>query len=145
VAKSGGCFGRVLFAGAVWLSLGGAVLAHGYKQNGIELVHPWIMETETADVGGSVFMKIVNGTAEPDRLVAVRSPLAETADLEASSNAAVAFVVPAHGELILTKSGPHIALGGLKKPLHAYGTLPLHLVFERAGEMRIEVMVEEAQ
>jgi copper(I)-binding protein len=53
--------------------------------------------------------------------------------------------VPAKGELILKSAGPHIALGGLRKPLNAYGTVPMSLVFERAGKMDIEVMVEAAE
>jgi copper(I)-binding protein len=131
------------------LTLSSDVSAHGYKKNGIAIVHPWIMETVAAD--GSVYMKIANDAVEPDRLVSVASPIAEKAELESSGAVgqpaaqSAGFVVPAQGELVLKSAGPHIALGGLRKPLHAYGMVPLSLVFERAGKMDIEVMVEEAQ
>lgn len=131
------------------LALSSGASAHGYKKNAIEIVHPWVMETTEAN--GSVYMKIANDASEPDRLVAVTSPLADKADLEASGQGdqpsphGAGFVVPARGELILKSAGPHIALGGLRKPLHAYGTVPMSLVFERAGKMDIEVMVEEAE
>lgn len=136
-------------AAMVPLTLVSDASAHGYKKNGIAIVHPWIMETAAAR--GSVYMKIANDAVEPDRLVSVASPIAEKADLEASGQGGqpaaegAAFVVPAQGELVLKSAGPHIALGGLRKPLHAYGMVPLSLVFERAGKMDIEVMVEEVQ
>ncbi len=144
-------FGHLTLAVAALtpLTLGSDAWAHGYKKNGIAIVHPWIMETNAA--GGSVYMKIANEAAKPDRLVSVASPMAEKADLEASAQGGqpaadvAAFVVPAQGELVLKSAGPHIALGGLRKPLHAYGMVPMSLVFERAGKVDIEVMVEEAQ
>jgi hypothetical protein len=144
-------FERMVLAVAAMtpLTLGSDVSAHGYKKNGIAIVHPWIMETTEAR--GSVYMKIANDAVEPDRLVSVASPVAEKVDLEASGQGGqpaaegAGFVVPARGELILKSAGPHIALGGLRKPLNAYGTVPMSLVFERAGKMDIEVMVEEAE
>jgi copper(I)-binding protein len=143
-----GCTPLIAAASAL-LVLGSGASAHGYKKNGIQIVHPWIMET--AAVGGSVYMKIANDASEPDRLISVTSPIADKADLEGSGQAAqptgagAGFVVPARGELILKSAGPHIALGGLTKPLHAYGMVPMSLVFERAGKVDIEVMVEEAE
>lgn len=144
-------FERMVLAAAAMtpLTLSSDVSAHGYKKNGIAIVHPWIMETAAAR--GSVYMKIANDAVEPDRLVSVASPIAEKVDLEASGQEGqpaaegAGFVVPAQGELILKSAGPHIALGGLRKPLNAYGTVPMSLVFERAGKMDIEVMVEEAE
>jgi periplasmic copper chaperone A len=52
--------------------------------------------------------------------------------------------VPAGGELALSADGPHLLLGGVKKRLSAYDSFKITLVFEKAGRMEIEVMVEEA-
>ena len=53
--------------------------------------------------------------------------------------------VPARGELVLSADGPHLLLGGFKKRLSAYDTFKLTLVFEKAGRIEVEVMVEEAE
>lgn len=130
---------------ALSLCVASVAWAHGYKKNGIEIVHPWVMETAAAD--GNVYMKIVNEAAGSDRLLAVTSPLADKATLESPDGGGQAaasdgLVVPGKGELVLKSAGPHIALGGLKKPLNAYGRVPMSLTFEHAGVLAIEVMVE---
>ena len=40
---------------------------------------------------------------------------------------------------------PNIMLLGLSKPLTTYDSFPMTLVFEKAGKLDIEVIVEEAQ
>ncbi|HKZ95651.1 MAG TPA: copper chaperone PCu(A)C [Hyphomicrobiaceae bacterium] len=118
------------------------VSAHGYKMKSLEIVHPWAMET--AGKTASVSMKIASKAHEADRLLSASSTIAERVELAAAA-AGSGFVVPAGGELQLTSTGPHIALDGLRKPLNAYGTFPLSLMFERAGRIDIEVMVEAAE
>ena len=44
----------------------------------------------------------------------------------------------------LTAKGPHLALTGLKQRLDAYDSFKLTLVFEKAGRMVVDVMIEEA-
>ena len=43
------------------------------------------------------------------------------------------------------RRGPHLLLSGVKKRLDAYDSFKITLVFEKAGSMEIEVMVEEAE
>jgi copper(I)-binding protein len=51
--------------------------------------------------------------------------------------------IPGRGELMLRSDGPHIVLSGLKKPLRAYDSFALTLVFENAGTVNVQVSVEE--
>lgn len=46
---------------------------------------------------------------------------------------------------MLRLDGPHIVLSGLKKPLRAYDSFALTLVFEKAGTVNVQVSVEEQQ
>jgi copper(I)-binding protein len=48
-----------------------------------------------------------------------------------------------HGQLTLGAAGPGVVLSGLKRPLRAYDGFTLTLVFEKAGPVDVEVVVEE--
>ncbi len=131
-----------------WVTCATGALAHGYKKNGLEVIHPWIMET--AGPNGAVSMTIKNTGKAADRLVGVSTQLADTAKLEAAGQAAgetaiAAVEIPAGGEAKLSGAGTHVLLAGLKKKLGPYDRLPLVLVFEKAGQLAIEVMVEEKE
>ena len=43
----------------------------------------------------------------------------------------------------LLPSGAKLRLGGVKKALSAYDTFQMTLIFERAGQIEVEVLVEE--
>ena len=137
---------RFALAALAGVALATSAAAHGYKKSGLEIVHPWIMETSGPD--GTVSMTIKNAGKAPDRLLRVTVGLAQSAKLQKPDPAAAladieAIEIPAGGEAVLCAAGPHVRLTGLKKKLGAYDTLPLVLVFERAGRFPIEVMVEE--
>jgi copper(I)-binding protein len=51
--------------------------------------------------------------------------------------------VKRHEELVLGRGGPHFLLSDLAKQLAAYDSFPMTLNFERAGNVVIEVLVEE--
>jgi len=130
---------------AAALSAALPVLAHGYKRNGIEIVHPWIGETAGPD--GPVCMTIKNSGGTADRLVSAASSDAASAELVAVAGGpalAAGLEIPAKGQVKLKLAGPHVRLSGLRKKLPAYGRLPLELTFEKAGKLAFEVMVEDA-
>ena len=64
-------------------------------------------------------------------------------ELNAVGKGAAAFVVKDGEELGLAGDGPSVMLVGLRKPLNAYDDFKMTLVFERAGRITIDVMVEE--
>jgi copper(I)-binding protein len=142
----------------VFLGLGLALVAtvasaHGYKQKSIEVVHPWTFDrTEPGGRDAIVSMDIKNAGREPDRLLGASSTIAHRVEIRAAPDqsrgadkrsSAVIEIGPA-SRLDLTAKGLHLRLIGLKKSLTAYDTLPVTLVFEKAGRLKIDVLVEEA-
>lgn len=56
-----------------------------------------------------------------------------------------AVPLPKDGRVELTRADSHILLKGLRKVLVGYERFPLTLKFEKAGEVEVEVMVEERE
>jgi periplasmic copper chaperone A len=130
-----------------------AAMAHSHKKKALEIVHPWTPAMVEANVANiPVYMKLKNGGTASERLLSATTPLADKVELiEPKAQGSVmlptvvaALGVPAGGELVLSADGPHLLLGGVKKRLNAYDSFKITLVFEKAGRMEIEVMVEEA-
>ena len=117
-------------------------------------MHPWTPATLEASITNvPVYMTLKNGTRSGERLLSAATPLAEKVEiielrrhgsLELPTPVA-ALRIPARGKLVLGADGPRLLLSGIKKRLNAYDSFNLTLVFEKAGRMVIEVMVEEAE
>ena len=120
--------------------------AHGYKRKSIEIVHPWT--GDKAEAGGRdaiVSMDIKNSGAEADRLVSATSTIAERVEIRTSGGPLPRGIeIAPRGRVDLTAKTQHLRLVGLKKGLTAYDTLPVTLVFQRTGRIKIDVLVEEA-
>jgi copper(I)-binding protein len=130
------------FAGIGIIALAAGALAHAIKHKAITIVHPWVMETEQPEA--ILNLKIKNAGEATERLLRASTPLAsKTLIVDSVSQDGKALSIPARGELILRSDGPHIVLSGLKKPLRAYDSFALTLVFEKAGSVNVEVSVEE--
>ena len=104
----------------------------------------------TATPLGVGYLTIVNRGHDPDRLVAVSSPEADSVTLHRSavrngiaSMQAVAggLEIPAQGAVSLQPGGYHLMLSGLKHPLRAGERVPLVLDFRRSGRVRAELAV----
>jgi len=131
-----------VFAGIGVVALGTGALSHEIKHKAITIVHPWVMETEQAEAVLS--LKIKNAGEATERLLRASTPLAsKTLIVDSVSQDGKALSIPGRGELMLRSDGPHIVLSGLKKPLRAYDSFALTLVFEKAGSVNVEVSVEE--
>jgi copper(I)-binding protein len=132
-----------------WLLLLAAVVialpagAHSHKRKGLEIVHPWTAQTQQDAATARVFMTIKNGSGRPDRLVSASTPRAGKVELKDAGKGAAAFAIAAGAELGLYGDGPSLVLTGLKKALDAYDDFKMTLVFEKAGPVAIDVMVEE--
>ncbi len=136
---------KTLALAAAALLFATAALAHSHKFKRLEIVHPWCIETNDTANPVSVFMTIKN-SGRPDRLLRATTSIAGKAELRAAGDdKAVASVgVATHGATDLKRDGPHIHLSGVRKQLAPYDSFLLTLVFERAGKVEVEVMVEEA-
>jgi len=127
--------------------------AHSHTKKSLEIVHPWTPATTQATTAtAQVFMKIKNRGAA-DRLLRASTPVAASvalqepvgADAGQTAKPVAAIVVDADTDMELDRKGPHLLLSGLKKRLNAYDSFTLTLVFEKAGNMVVEVAVEEAE
>jgi hypothetical protein len=122
-------------------------LAHEFKIKNFEFIHPWTREPASGVKDVPVYMVLRNTASTPDRIVSVSSPFATKAELRAGKaegeKQVSAIPVPADATVELKADGPHIFLSGLTEPLDGYQYFPLTLTFERAGQLEIEVYVEE--
>src|SRR5262245_47564305 len=123
-------------------------IAHEFKIKDFEFIHPWTREPAPGVKDVPVYMVLRNTAPTEDRIVAVSSPFATRGELRAAGKAAGegqigAIPIGANTTVELDAHRPHILLRGLIEPLDGYQYFPLTLTFERAGQMEIEVYVEE--
>jgi periplasmic copper chaperone A len=134
---------RYLVAVLLVAALAAPAAAHSHKAKRLEIVHPHTLRTQKSAVTARVLMTIKNDGRAADRLVSASTPRAAKVELNGARNGGAAFVIEAGGELGLAGDGPSVLLIGLKKPLDAYDDFKMTLVFEKAGPVAIDVMVEE--
>jgi copper(I)-binding protein len=126
--------------------------AHEYRRGDLQIDHPWARALPAVAKNGAVYLEIRNAGTASDRLVAISTPAAESAELHRTQ---VDGAIARMGELVtleikpgdsalLHPGGPHIMLNGLKLPLKAGTEFPLTLRFERAGPVELEIRVERA-
>jgi periplasmic copper chaperone A len=118
-------------------------VAHSHKTKRLEIVHPHTAQTQKGSVTARVLMTIKNSGRAPDRLVSASTSKANKVELNGASKGGAAFVIKGGDVLGLAGDGPSVVLVGLKKPLDAYDDFKMTLVFEKAGRIAIDVMVEE--
>lgn len=140
-------FNSTLFAG-----LGALVLATQAWAGDIEVHDPYARSSTMNAVSGAAFMMIHNNGAEGDRLISVASPVAEKVELhthEEDANGVMkmlhveeGFELPAGGMISMKRGGHHVMFMGLNEPFEQGKSIPLTLVFEKSGEMQIDVPVD---
>lgn len=131
-------------------TLAPAAFAHEEKSEHLRISQPWTRATASTQKAGAVYMKISTNGSEPDRLIGASSPKAEITQIHGMKQdadilrmrAVEAVEIPADGEAELKPGGTHIMLIGLKAPLFEKTVISLTLIFERAGEVEIEAVVE---
>lgn len=138
---------------AVFLSLAfsGAVLAHGFTHGDIRVMHPWAI-VAAAGKSSPVYMTLTNAGAEPDKLVDVEAKAAGRAEIQkakkgtgATSYEAIPTVeLGARKTVAMQPGGMRVLLVDLKEPLRHEYTLPLTLVFERAGRVDIQAVIQKS-
>lgn len=147
-----GLFRLILLAAIAIPSISGGVTAHGYKRKTLEIIHPWTSERAEANGRDAIVgLSIRNSGKQAERLQYAISPIADSVELRPDPangairpGAALTIEIKPGQEVHLRPSGAHVRLIGLKKSLTPYDTLPVTLVFERAGRIAVDVLVEEA-
>jgi copper(I)-binding protein len=141
---------RWLFA-AVFCLLAGPAFAHGYKLGPLEIGHPWTRATpKGASVAGG-YLKITNSGSAPDRLIGGTATFAgrfEIHEMRMSGGVMQMRALPRGievkpGETVELKPGSfHLMFMGLKHPLEQGQRVKGSLVFEKAGMIEVEYVVE---
>jgi len=126
-------------------------LARDYKLGALEIGQPWARATPASAPAGGGFLKITNTGTTSDRLTSASSPAAELVQVhEMKMDGNVmrmreverGLEIPAGGSVTLAPGGFHLMMMGLKGPLKQGTPVPLTLVFEKAGRIDVELMVQ---
>ena len=100
---------------------------------------------------GAMFMTIHNAAETADRLVEARSPVAQMVELHTHIEEDgimrmrpidEGLEIPAGGTHQLARGGDHVMLMGLTETLENGTTVPLTLIFQNAGQVSLEVPVD---
>lgn len=100
---------------------------------------------------GAIFMTINNAADTADRLIGVSSPIAQIVELHTHvEDAGVmrmrpvegGLEIPAGGTHQLARGGDHVMLMGLTESLENGMSVDLTLIFENAGEVSLQVTVD---
>jgi copper(I)-binding protein len=110
----------------------------------LRIIHPWTRATAPGVTVATVCMSFDDVT-RADRLIAVSTPVATTAEMGGVGAAAqVSFRIPAGQSSALSETGTFLRLVGLLHPLELGRSYPLTLVFERGGTVQADFDVDYA-
>jgi copper(I)-binding protein len=114
----------------------------------VQIDNPWSRPTPAGAKAAAGYMVLKNQGAAPDRLVSATSPAAERVETHVTvrdgdimrMREVKGYDIPAKGSFELKPAGPHLMLINLKAPIKAGDRVPVVLRFERAGEVKIELV-----
>ena len=127
--------------------------AHEIQVGDLEIIHPAIPLPSRGAVTAAGYMAIVNNGTHPDRLIGVDVPMAKSTSLhrtEVSADGVARMLpldavdIPADDTVRLEQGATHVMLMGLSAPLQDGDMVPATLIFEHAGRVEIEFMVDPA-
>jgi copper(I)-binding protein len=140
---------RIASLAAAAILAAGAAFAH----DGVHVENAYVLTSGPGAMSGAVFLEIVNHSAtSPDRLISASTDAAQRVELHThlmDANGVARMVevedgfAVAPGEThILERGGDHIMMMGLTRPLADGDVIELKLLFEREGEVVLEVPVD---
>ncbi len=136
---------------ATALMLSTAAFAHGVTVGDLEIIHPHIPAPAATAKSAGGFMGIANDGSSADRLLGVESAFAKqvmlhTTDHGADGVAAMRHVeavdIPAGETVLLERGGLHVMFMGLTTKVAEGDMVPATLIFEKAGRVEVEFMVD---
>lgn len=120
--------------------------------DGVHVNEPWTRATLGGAKTAAGYLKIVNHSDKAEHLLSASSPAAdhvEIHEMAMSGNVMQMRPLPAGIEIKgketveLKPGGFHIMFVGLKAPFKAGAKIPLVLKFEREGEVKVELAVQD--
>lgn len=133
---------------ALILTACGMVSAGGPQ---ISIEDAWARPVPAAGSNGALFFRLVNAGNEADQLVGGRSPLAGTIEVHKTTmeegvmkmEYIPGLEVPAKSEVLLKPGDYHVMLIDVSTTLASGDTFPITLIFEKSGEMTLDVEVRD--
>ncbi len=124
-------------------------LADGYTKGDLKVESPWV-RTTIPDRPAAGYMIIRNAGDAADAIVSASSPKMERIELHThlmedgvmKMREIDKIEVPAKGSAELKTGGLHLMLFGAKEPLKEGETLPITVVFEKAGPLEMEFAIK---
>ncbi len=133
------------------LALLGLLAGSPLLADDIAILDPYARASRPGAPTAAIFMSIRNTGASADRLLSARSPAAAIVQIHAHVEVGgimkmreieAGIPLPAGATHALSRGGDHVMLMGVTQELADGETVPLTLVFEIAGEVVIEVPVD---
>lgn len=128
-----------------------AAAAQDYKLGSLEISQPWTRATAPTAKAGGGYVTITNKGTTPDRLIAVRSAVSDKAEIHEMKmegnvmrmrELAKGLEIPPGATVELKPGGYHIMFMELKAPFAKDAKVPVTLVFEKAGSIDVELLVQ---
>ena len=127
------------------------VLAHNHEKGDIQVRHPWSRATPPGASVAAAYMEIRNTGKQADRLLSATSAVAQRVEMHLTEREGEVMKmrevktidIPARERYTLRPGGAHLMLVDLKQPLKKGERFAMRLRFERAGELEIELEVQE--
>ncbi len=125
--------------------------AHDYKAQRLLIDHPWARATPQGTMVGAGYLTVRNRGKTADRLLSAATPVAGKVEIhEMAVKDGVATMRPVEGGISiapgksveLKPGGYHLMFMDLKAPLKAGENVPGSVVFEKAGKVEVEFVVE---
>ena len=122
-----------------------------YKLGAIEIGQPWTRATPPTAESGGGYLVLKNTGTTPDRLIAVKSPAADKVEIHEMKmdgnimrmrEVEKGIEIPPGATVELKPGGFHVMFMGLKAPFAKDAKVPATLVFEKAGSIDVELMVQ---
>lgn len=142
-----------LSALALTTGLGPApVPARAADQSGLHVSGAWARASIGTLDRSAAYFEVMNHGTSADRLIGAKADVGTAAELHTTitENDVVrmrklndGIEVPAGDTLKFEPGGNHVMLLGLKQPLKEGDSFPMTLVFEKAGELKVDVAVRK--
>jgi hypothetical protein len=132
-----------LYAGMAW--------PHSHEKGDIQVRHPWSRATPPGAKVAAGYMEIRNNGRQPDRLVSATTAVAQRVEIHITERdgevmkmrEVKSLEIPARERYELRPGGSHLMLVDITRPLKKGEKLAMRLTFERAGELEIELEVQD--
>jgi copper(I)-binding protein len=124
---------------------------HSHEKGDIQVRHAWSRATPPGAKVAAGYMEIRNNGRQPDKLVSASTTVARRVEMHVTERdgeimrmrEVKSFEIPARERYELRPGGSHLILVDIARPLKKGEKFAMRLVFERAGELEVELEVQE--